>query len=92
MGDNTAKIPVQLTSKNMFSKIEKTVVKFNDKNLYETYDQLKIVIIGVKKGNQKKNIEDSSKDVWDIPRLVELIGDKSVGCTMKLPPKLWVYL
>ncbi|RFC33054.1 MAG: hypothetical protein DID91_2727703201 [Candidatus Nitrotoga sp. MKT] len=85
LGDKSAKIAVQVTSTNEFSKIEKTVTKFNEKKLYETYDELKIVIVGNKKTYRKKKIGDSSKheldvakDVWDISALVELIGDKSV--------------
>jgi len=85
LGDKVAKIAVQVTSTNEVSKIEKTVSKFNEKKLYETYDNLKIVIVGSKKTYRKKKIGDSSKheldvakDVWDISALVELIGDKSV--------------
>ncbi len=85
LGDKAAKIAIQVTSTNDFSKIEKTVTKFNEKKLYETYDELKIVIIGNKKDYKKKKIGDSSKheldvakDVWDISSLVELIGDKNV--------------
>lgn len=85
LGDKVAKIAVQVTSTNEFSKVEKTVTKFNEKKLYETYDELKIVIVGNKKAYRKKKVGDSSKhvldvakDVWDISALVELIGDKSV--------------
>jgi len=85
LGDKAAKIAIQVTSTNEFSKIEKTVTKFNEKKLYETYDELKIVIVGNKKTYKKKKIGDSTKheldvakDVWDISALVELIGDKSV--------------
>ncbi|MDA8962623.1 SMEK domain-containing protein [Pseudomonadales bacterium] len=85
LGDKAAKIAVQVTSTNEFSKIEKTVTKFNEKKLYETYDELKIVIVGNRKAYRKKMVGDSSKheldvakDVWDISALVELIGDKSV--------------
>jgi hypothetical protein len=85
LGDKAAKIAVQVTSTNEFSKIEKTVTKFNEKKLYKTYDKLKIVIVGSKKTYKKKEIGDSSmhelnvaKDVWDISALVGLIGDKSV--------------
>jgi hypothetical protein len=86
LGDKAAKIAVQVTSTSDFSKIEKTVTKFNEKKLYETYDELKIVIVGNKKSYRKKKIGDSSKheldvakDVWDISSLVELIGDKNVN-------------
>lgn len=91
LGDKTAKIAVQVTSTNEFSKIEKTVAKFNEKKLYETYDDLKIVIVGSKKAYKKKKIGDSSrheldvtKDVWDISALVGLIGDKSVEEIQKI--------
>lgn len=91
LGDKAAKIAVQVTSTNEFSKIEKTVEKFNEKNLYETYDDLKIVIVGNKKAYKKKKVGDSSKheldvvkDVWDISALVELIGDKSVKEIQKI--------
>lgn len=86
LGDKAAKIAIQVTSTNKFSKIEKTVTKFNEKKLYETYDDLKILIVGNKKTYKKKKIGDSSKheldvakDVWDISALVELIGDKNVN-------------
>jgi len=85
LGDKAAKIAIQVTSTNEFSKIQKTVTKFNEKNLHKTYDELKIVIVGNKKKYQKKKLGDSSKheldvakDVWDISALVELIGDKSL--------------
>lgn len=85
LGDKIAKVAVQVTSTNDFAKIEKTVAKFNEKKLYETYDDLKIIIIGSKKSYKKKTTGESSKheldipkDVWDISDLVKLIGDKGV--------------
>lgn len=86
LGDKVARIAVQVTSTSEFSKIEKTVTKFNEKKLYETYDELKIVIVGNKKAYKKKKVGnfskhelDIDKDVWDIPALVEIIGDKSTS-------------
>jgi hypothetical protein len=91
LGDKTARIAVQVTSTNEFSKIEKTVTKFNEKKLFETYDVLKIVIIGNKKAYRNKKVGvslkhelDVAKDVWDISLLVELIGDKSVNEIQKV--------
>jgi hypothetical protein len=53
--------------------------------LNETYDELKIIIIGSKKRYRKSMVGDSSKheldvasDIWDISTLVKLIGDKNV--------------
>lgn len=91
LGDKSAKVAVQVTSTNDFTKIEKTVTKFNEKKLYETYDELIVVIIGNKKDYRKKKVGDSykheldvAKDVWDISALVELIGDKSVKDIQKV--------
>lgn len=86
LADNSAGIAVQVTSTSDFSKITKTVNKFNEKKLYATYNRLIILIIGNRKTYRNKKVGDSScyqldveKDVWDIPKLAEFIGNMELA-------------
>jgi hypothetical protein len=83
LGDSVSKVAVQVTSTNEFSKIEKTVVKFNEKKLYEKYDKLKVLIIGRRKQYKKRTVGephgyefDIVNDVWDVSKLIEFVGNK----------------
>lgn len=85
LGDETKKIAFQVTSTGKKSKIENTVNLFIENKLFEKYEKLIILVIA-KKTRIKTMIVikevfvfDSTKDVWDVAKLLRDINDKKLG-------------
>lgn len=80
LGDNKNKIAFQITSTNDMSKIRKTLEKFSQYKLFETYDNLKILIIGEKKAYKPKisidtNFFSLKSDIISVFELTKYIKD-----------------
>lgn len=85
LGDETAKIAFQITTKKDSGKVEDTIKKFIKYKLYEKYDRLIIFIIGEKQSSyinfntQSKFIFDKEKDIWDDNFLIKEIDKLDIA-------------
>lgn len=79
LGDETEKIAIQITLQTDSFKINQTIKKFNEAELYKTYDRLVIYVIGNKLNYRSKFDTkgefafDPDKDIWDDNHLVKQI-------------------
>ena len=80
LGDETNRIAIQVTSNNSKKKIDDTYNAFIEKELYNKYDRLIILIIKTKTP-RTGSLTDSnftfnySNDVWDITEIIRVIQD-----------------
>lgn len=79
LGDEGNRVCIQVTAQNDSTKINKTIKKFINHDLYESYDRLIFLILTEKKSysftpNTKDKIEfDIDDDIWDVDNLLEVI-------------------
>lgn len=77
LGDSKTKVCVQITAENSSIKIAKTIEKFEEKKLFDTYDQLIILIITDKKSYTKKFVTSfgftASRDIRDIDDVLQAV-------------------
>lgn len=80
LADSGRRKTFQITSVSTKSKIKKTLCRFDDHKLNESYDSLDIIVIEVKKTNIKEDLKlncgipfDKNKNVIDLSDLVKLI-------------------
>jgi len=95
LGDPDAKVAIQITSQNDGSKITKTIEKFIEHKLYESYDHLIIFIIGDKQAAYRAKFDtkskfafDREKDIWDDKHLAKAIDKISEIQTLEEIEKL----
>ncbi len=80
LADEDARIAFQITTDNTSEKIKDTIDKFNDNELYKSYDRLVFFIIGKKKAyttrfdTESKFEFDKDNDVWDDDDLAKEIN------------------
>ena len=91
LGDEGKNFAVQVTSTSDLTKVRKTVIKFNGKNLNKKYNRLVVLNIAMKKNHRKQFIGDETKlqidtseDIWDISDLIKYIGDKEADQIFKI--------
>lgn len=80
LGDTDRKIAYQVTSNNSKSKITETVAAFNEKELFNKYDTLKILVIKNKINRSDIIIHsnfsfDMDKDVIDVKHIISIISN-----------------
>jgi len=90
LGDETARVAIQVTSTSDFSKIEHTYTGFVTSGLPRKYDRLIILIATEKKQYRKKTLGGSgefclsiSRDVWDIKTVASEINNLSLEAMIK---------
>ncbi len=85
LGDKTARIAFQITTKKDSEKVKDTIKKFIKNNLYKEYDRLIIFIIGKKQSSyinfdtQSKLTFDKEKDIWDDNSLIKEINKLDIA-------------
>jgi hypothetical protein len=82
LGDQDARIAIQVTSTNTLNKVKSTYTAFCKENLCEKYDELFVLIIGEKAKYRTKHLNndscftfDTKKHVLDIKDLLKTIND-----------------
>jgi hypothetical protein len=85
LGDEIARIAIQVTSTSELGKIRHTYNGFISAKLDKKYDRLIVLIIGQKPGYRIKSFGGAgnfsislAEDVWDFPELLKKIGDLSL--------------
>lgn len=73
--DIDRRIAIQVTSDNSSKKIDETLKKFNEKNLYKKYDRLIILILTSKKKYSK---EFNSGDYLEFDKYTDIIDIKDI--------------
>jgi len=80
LGDETARIAFQITTKKNSEKVKDTIQKFINHNLYKKYDRLVIFIIGQKQNSYTTTFDTQGKfsfnkdtDIWDDNFLIKEI-------------------
>ena len=95
LGDSENKIAIQVTSNNSKYKIKETVKAYNNKELYNSYDRLIILVIKDKiKRTDVLEYDDFSfdmdKDVVDVPYLIRHIQNiEDLDLLTKINDWLW---
>lgn len=85
LGDDGQKVAFQITAVSSKTKVKETIKLFLEKNLYEKYTRLQILVLKSKTNFKEGNFNTDSKfnfdhlkDIFDIDDLVALIRQKSV--------------
>jgi hypothetical protein len=98
LGDDAARICVQVTSENRIEKINHTILQLCSNNLDKKYDRLIILILGDKKNYKSEFAStcypnfDKKSDIWDIDDLLERIEKLSIEKLQALQQYLSVEL
>lgn len=84
LGDADARICYQVTSMPNISKVEQTLEKFKEKELYKEYDSINILILGnkhkyTKKLTYKEFTFNAEKNILDIRDLSNEIAKKDIS-------------
>ncbi|MEQ8754972.1 MAG: SMEK domain-containing protein [Coleofasciculus sp. G1-WW12-02] len=94
LGDKTARVAFQITSISNSEKVKKTLRKFFEYELYETYDRLIIYILtekqqsysgsGYDKIIQNKFTFDKDKDIWDYRDILKAVANLQVNQILRI--------
>lgn len=79
LGDKSKKVAIQVTSDGASAKVKKTLGKFIENKLYDDFENLRIVILNMRKPNYTTNFETNGNFVFnqhqDIISLEEVVKD-----------------
>lgn len=98
LGDDSARICVQVTSENRIEKINQTIFQLCSNNFDKKYDRLIILILSDKKNYKSEFASkyypnfDKKSDIWDVDDLLERIERLSVEKLQALQQYLSVEL
>lgn len=93
LGDETARVAFQITSTSGREKINKTLRKFVEHELYEKYDKLIIYILTEKPDSSGKGYEeiiqgkftfDKDKDIWDYRDILREVANFQIDKARKV--------
>jgi energy-coupling factor transporter ATP-binding protein EcfA2 len=94
LGDETAKISVQVTATSKLGKIEETLNQFIKKAYYRKYNRLIIYILKKKQNSYSKTAIqkliqntfnfDPQKDIWDFRNILQEVKNLQIEQTLKI--------